>query len=112
MARSLPQEGIPIWHVEFLTAVMRLYWKDVQEEKEGAHRTTGACRCGEDPIPGVDPEIVPRVAALCSGVMRLPPTLRQACTRPANHKHLPVSVVPSLPHRGDRPASASAGTSS
>ncbi|EAN83771.1 hypothetical protein TcCL_Unassigned02104 [Trypanosoma cruzi] len=28
--------------------------------------------------------------------MRLPPTLRKACTRPANHKQLPVSVVPSL----------------
>ncbi|RNC42698.1 hypothetical protein TcCL_NonESM07662 [Trypanosoma cruzi] len=73
---------------------------------------TGACRCGEDSIPGVDPDIVPRVAALRTGAMRLPPTLRQACARPADHKGPSVSVVPSLPHCGDRPGSASAGTSS
>ncbi|ESS56267.1 hypothetical protein TCDM_12486 [Trypanosoma cruzi Dm28c] len=44
--------------------------------------------------------------------MRHLPTLRQACTHPADHKKPSVSVVPSLPHCGDRPASASAGTSS
>ncbi|RNC34916.1 hypothetical protein TcCL_Unassigned02242 [Trypanosoma cruzi] len=44
--------------------------------------------------------------------MRLLPTLRHACTRPADHKAPPVSVVPSLPDCGDRPAAASAGTSS
>ncbi|EAN91877.1 hypothetical protein Tc00.1047053509527.140 [Trypanosoma cruzi] len=77
-----------------------------------AHRVRGACRCGEDSIPGVDPDIGPRVAALRTGAMRLLPTLRQACTRPADHKEPSVSVVPSLPHSSDRPASASAGTSS
>ncbi|RNC37918.1 hypothetical protein TcCL_NonESM12892 [Trypanosoma cruzi] len=77
-----------------------------------AHRVTGARRCGEDSIPGVGPDIVPRVAALRTGAMRHPPTLQQACTRPADHKAPPVSVVPFLPHCGDRPASASAGTSS
>ncbi|RNC32658.1 hypothetical protein TcCL_Unassigned04711 [Trypanosoma cruzi] len=44
--------------------------------------------------------------------MRLLPTPRQACTRPADHKEPSVSVAPSLPDCGDRPASASAGTSS
>ncbi|ESS55968.1 hypothetical protein TCDM_12529 [Trypanosoma cruzi Dm28c] len=44
--------------------------------------------------------------------MRHLPTLRQAGTRPADHKEPSVSVVPSLPDCGDRPASASAGTSS
>ncbi|PWV17742.1 hypothetical protein C3747_17g369 [Trypanosoma cruzi] len=34
---SLPQEGIPIWHVDFLTAVKRLCWKEFQEEAEGAY---------------------------------------------------------------------------
>ncbi|KAF8305678.1 hypothetical protein TcBrA4_0039430 [Trypanosoma cruzi] len=63
-------------------------------------------------IPGVDPDIGSRVAALRTGAMRLLPTLRQACTRPADHKEPSVSVVPSLPDYGDRPASASAGTSS
>ncbi|KAF5216728.1 hypothetical protein ECC02_010473 [Trypanosoma cruzi] len=77
-----------------------------------AHRVTGACRCGEDSVPGVDPDIGPRVAAQRTGAMRLLPTLRQACTRPADHKEPSVSVVPSLPDCGDRPASASAGTSS
>ncbi|KAF8278484.1 hypothetical protein TcBrA4_0113020 [Trypanosoma cruzi] len=77
-----------------------------------AHRVTGAFRCGEDSIPGVDPDIGPRVAALRTGAMRLLPALRQACTRPADHKELSVSVAPSLPDCGDRPASASAGTSS
>ncbi|RNC36424.1 hypothetical protein TcCL_Unassigned00603 [Trypanosoma cruzi] len=76
------------------------------------HRVTGARRCGEDSIPGVGPDIGPRVAALRKGAMRRLPTLRQACTRPADHKEPSVSVVPSLPHCGDRPASASAGTSS
>ncbi|EAN85613.1 mucin TcMUC [Trypanosoma cruzi] len=61
-----------------------------------AHRVTGACRCGEDSIPGVDPDIGPRVAALRTGAMRLLPTLRQACTRPADHKEPSVSVAPSL----------------
>ncbi|KAF8284544.1 hypothetical protein TcYC6_0014940 [Trypanosoma cruzi] len=110
MARSLPQDCVTAWHVEFLTAVKRRHWKDVQEEKEGAHRVTGGCQCGEDSIPGVDPEIGPRMAALRTVAMRLLPTLRQACTRPADHKEPSVSVVPSLPHCGDRPASASAGT--
>ncbi|RNC43209.1 hypothetical protein TcCL_NonESM07122 [Trypanosoma cruzi] len=77
-----------------------------------AHRVAGACRCGEGSIPGVDPDIGPRVAALRTGAMRLLPTIRQACTRPADHKGPSVSVVPSLPHCGDQPASASAGTSS
>ncbi|KAF8278713.1 hypothetical protein TcBrA4_0105510 [Trypanosoma cruzi] len=77
-----------------------------------AHRVTGACRCGEDSVPGVDPDIGPRVAALRTGAMRHLPTLRQACTRPADRKEPSVSVVPSLPDCGDRPASASAGTSS
>ncbi|KAF8291723.1 hypothetical protein TcBrA4_0099490 [Trypanosoma cruzi] len=77
-----------------------------------AHRVTGACRCGEDSVPGVDPDIGPRVAALRTGAMRHLPTLRQACTRPADHKEPSVSVAPSLPDCGDRPASASAGTSS
>ncbi|EAN83933.1 hypothetical protein Tc00.1047053508883.20 [Trypanosoma cruzi] len=76
------------------------------------HRVTGACRCGEDSIPGVGPDIGPRVAALRTGAMRRLPTLRQACTRPADHKEPSVSVAPSLPHCGGRPASASAGTSS
>ncbi|RNE96445.1 hypothetical protein TcG_12997 [Trypanosoma cruzi] len=44
--------------------------------------------------------------------MRHLPTLRKACTRPADHKEPSVSVAPSLPHCGGRPASASAGTSS
>ncbi|KAF5215050.1 hypothetical protein ECC02_012288 [Trypanosoma cruzi] len=43
-----------------------------------AHRVTGACRCGKDSIPGVDPDIGPRVAALRTGAMRLLPTLRHA----------------------------------
>ncbi|KAF8303036.1 hypothetical protein TcBrA4_0049870 [Trypanosoma cruzi] len=77
-----------------------------------AHHVTGACRCGEDSVPGVDPDIGPRVAALRTGAMRHLPTLRQACTRPADHKEPSVSVAPSLPDCGDRPASASAGTSS
>ncbi|RNC52290.1 hypothetical protein TcCL_ESM10511, partial [Trypanosoma cruzi] len=77
-----------------------------------AHRMTGALRCGEDSVFVVHPDIVPRVAALRTGAMRLLPALRQACTRPADHKEPPVSVAPSLPHCGDRPASASAGTSS
>ncbi|KAF8297383.1 hypothetical protein TcBrA4_0065980 [Trypanosoma cruzi] len=77
-----------------------------------AHRVTGACRCGEDSVPGVDPDIGPRVAALRTGAMRHLPTLRQACTRPADHKEPFMSVAPSLPDCGDRPASASAGTSS
>ncbi|ESS55059.1 hypothetical protein TCDM_13492 [Trypanosoma cruzi Dm28c] len=55
-----------------------------------AHRATGALRCGEVSIPGVDPEIVPRVAALRTGAMRLLPALRQAGTRPADHKEHPV----------------------
>ncbi|EAN81413.1 hypothetical protein Tc00.1047053507973.20 [Trypanosoma cruzi] len=76
------------------------------------HRVTGACRRGEDSVPGADPDIVPRVAALRTGAMQHLPTLRQACTRPADHKEPSVSVAPSLPHCGDRPASASAGTSS
>ncbi|RNC38958.1 hypothetical protein TcCL_NonESM11750 [Trypanosoma cruzi] len=58
------------------------------------HRVTDACRCGEESIPAVDPEIVPRVAALRAGAMRLLPSLRQACTRPADHKEPSVSVVP------------------
>ncbi|KAF8284537.1 hypothetical protein TcYC6_0015050 [Trypanosoma cruzi] len=62
-----------------------------------AHRVRGACRCGEDSVPGVDPDIGPRVAALRTGAMRLLPTLRQACTRPADHKEPFVSVVPPLP---------------
>ncbi|KAF8284809.1 hypothetical protein TcBrA4_0042990 [Trypanosoma cruzi] len=66
----------------------------------------------QDSIPGVDPDIGPRVAALRTGAMRHLPTLRQACTHPADHKKPSVSMVPSLPHGGDRPASASAGTSS
>ncbi|RNF11877.1 hypothetical protein TcG_09110 [Trypanosoma cruzi] len=73
---------------------------------------TGACRCGEVSVPGVDPDIVPRAADLRTGAMRLLPALRQACTRPADHKELSVSVAPSLPDCGDRPASAFAGTSS
>ncbi|KAF8297694.1 hypothetical protein TcYC6_0078480 [Trypanosoma cruzi] len=73
---------------------------------------TGALRCGEDSVSGVDPEIAPRVAARRTGAMRLLPTPRQACTRPADHKEPSVSVVPSLPDCGDRPATASAGTSS
>ncbi|RNC47644.1 hypothetical protein TcCL_NonESM02409 [Trypanosoma cruzi] len=36
-AQSLPQEGGPIWHVDFLAAVKRLYWKEVQEGEEAAH---------------------------------------------------------------------------
>ncbi|KAF8297775.1 hypothetical protein TcBrA4_0066030 [Trypanosoma cruzi] len=44
--------------------------------------------------------------------MRLLPALRQACARPADHKEPSVSVAPFLPDCGDRPASASAGTSS
>ncbi|EAN91293.1 hypothetical protein Tc00.1047053508633.40 [Trypanosoma cruzi] len=50
------------------------------------HRVTGACRRGEDCLPGADPDIVPRVAALRTGAMQHLPTLRQACTRPADHK--------------------------
>ncbi|KAF8284810.1 hypothetical protein TcBrA4_0043570 [Trypanosoma cruzi] len=63
-------------------------------------------------VPGVDPDIGPRVADLRTGTTRHLPTLRKACTRPADHKEPSVSVVPSLPHCGGRPASASAGTSS
>ncbi|PWV07129.1 hypothetical protein C3747_105g84 [Trypanosoma cruzi] len=37
MARSLSQDCVSAWHVDFLTAVKRLYWKDAQEEKEAAH---------------------------------------------------------------------------
>ncbi|RNC53501.1 hypothetical protein TcCL_ESM09163 [Trypanosoma cruzi] len=51
-----------------------------------AHRITGACRCGQDSIPGVDPDIVPRVAARRTGAVRLLPSLRQACARHADHK--------------------------
>ncbi|ESS63501.1 hypothetical protein TCDM_08649 [Trypanosoma cruzi Dm28c] len=65
----------------------------------------------QDSVPGVDPDIVPRVADLRTGTMRHLPTLRKACTRPADHKEPSVSVAPSLPHCGGRPASAS-GTSS
>ncbi|RNE96807.1 mucin TcMUCII [Trypanosoma cruzi] len=43
--------------------------------------------------------------------MQLLPALRQACARPADHKK-PSLLVPSLPDCGDRPASASTGTSS
>ncbi|RNC42299.1 hypothetical protein TcCL_NonESM08105, partial [Trypanosoma cruzi] len=63
-----------------------------------ADRVTGARRCGKDSIPGVDPDIVPRVAALRTGAMRLLPALRQACTRPADHKQPIMSVVPFIPH--------------
>ncbi|EKG07944.1 hypothetical protein TCSYLVIO_000920, partial [Trypanosoma cruzi] len=77
-----------------------------------AQRVTGAFRCGEDSVPGVVPDIVPRVAALRTGTMRFLPTPRHACARPADHKEPSVSVVPSLPDCGDRPAAASAGTSS
>ncbi|RNC48670.1 hypothetical protein TcCL_NonESM01329, partial [Trypanosoma cruzi] len=63
-----------------------------------ADRVTGARRCGKDSIPGVDPDIVPRVAALRTGAMRRLPTLRQACTRPADHKQPIMSVVPFIPH--------------
>ncbi|RNF14895.1 trans-sialidase [Trypanosoma cruzi] len=72
----------------------------------------GACRCGRDCIPGVVPDIVPRVAALRKGTVRLLPTPRHACARSPYHKQPSVSVVPSLPHRGDRPAAASARISS
>ncbi|RNE96698.1 hypothetical protein TcG_12898 [Trypanosoma cruzi] len=37
IARSLPQEDSPIWQVDFFTAVRRPYWRDAQEEKEGAY---------------------------------------------------------------------------
>ncbi|RNC42759.1 hypothetical protein TcCL_NonESM07624 [Trypanosoma cruzi] len=76
------------------------------------HRVTGVCRRGEGSIPAVGPEIGPRAAALRTGAMRLLPALRQACMRSADHKGPSVSVAPSLPHCGDQPASASAGTSS
>ncbi|RNC40207.1 hypothetical protein TcCL_NonESM10339, partial [Trypanosoma cruzi] len=58
------------------------------------------------------PDIVPRAAALRTGTVRLPPTPRHACACPADHKEPSVSVVPFLPHCGDRPAAASAGSSS
>ncbi|EKF29745.1 hypothetical protein MOQ_006455 [Trypanosoma cruzi marinkellei] len=51
-----------------------------------AHRMAGYFRCGEKSIPGVHPGVVPRVAALRTSVARLPPTLRQVCTRPADYK--------------------------
>ncbi|PWV04038.1 hypothetical protein C3747_163g102 [Trypanosoma cruzi] len=37
MARSLPQDCVNAWHVDFLTAVKRRNRKDVHEEKEAAH---------------------------------------------------------------------------
>ncbi|KAF8278302.1 hypothetical protein TcYC6_0035530 [Trypanosoma cruzi] len=43
VASSLPAIwGIPIGHVDFLTAVERLCWKEVSEEEEGAHTTIQA----------------------------------------------------------------------
>ncbi|PWV10614.1 hypothetical protein C3747_67g289 [Trypanosoma cruzi] len=37
IARSLPQEGGPIWHVDFLAAVRWPYWRDAQKKRKGAY---------------------------------------------------------------------------
>ncbi|PWU90413.1 hypothetical protein C3747_367g54 [Trypanosoma cruzi] len=37
IARSLPQEGSPIWHVDFLAAARRPYWRDAQKKRKGAY---------------------------------------------------------------------------
>ncbi|RNC39082.1 putative mucin TcMUCII, partial [Trypanosoma cruzi] len=51
IARSLPQEDSPIWHVDFLAAVRRRIWRDAQKKRRRVHRMRGACRCGGDCIP-------------------------------------------------------------
>ncbi|RNC44295.1 regulator of sigma E protease [Trypanosoma cruzi] len=94
MARSLPQEGIPIWHVEFLTAVKRLCWEDVQEEAEGAYTARQAPFGVASTLFLVLTRASNRVFA--QGAMRHLPSLRQACMRPADHKE-PFCVGGAVP---------------
>ncbi|RNC52868.1 hypothetical protein TcCL_ESM09853 [Trypanosoma cruzi] len=55
----------------------------------------------QNSISGVDPDIVPRVAARRKGAVRLLPSLRQVCARAMQITSNPsVSAVPFLPNRG------------
>ncbi|RNC40007.1 hypothetical protein TcCL_NonESM10574, partial [Trypanosoma cruzi] len=86
IARSLPQEGSPIWHVEFLSAVRWPYWRDAQ--KKGTARTPHKRRLSvwQGLYSWHDPDIAPRAAALRTGTVRLLPTPRHACACPPYHK--------------------------
>ncbi|RNC55300.1 hypothetical protein TcCL_ESM07214 [Trypanosoma cruzi] len=57
---------------------------------------TGACRCGEDSIPGVVPDIVPRVAA-------------SACEALSNYRNARPSTSSMCPHIVDGRAHSAAG---
>ncbi|KAH9584036.1 hypothetical protein LSM04_002842 [Trypanosoma melophagium] len=64
--RYLPQGNVPIWHVDFVTAIKRIYWQEVQQEEE----------CGEAPRSAVvgsaitpfhlDPDILGKEARPCA----------------------------------------------
>ncbi|KAF5224639.1 hypothetical protein ECC02_002278 [Trypanosoma cruzi] len=114
MARSLPQDCVNAWHVGFLAAVRRLYWKDVQEEKEDAHTARqalyGLARTLFLMLTRTScPEWRHCAQARCDSC---PLFDRPARALRITSNSLCVSVAPSLPHCGDRPASASAGTTS
>ncbi|EKG02355.1 hypothetical protein TCSYLVIO_006620 [Trypanosoma cruzi] len=77
-----------------------------------AHRVTGACRCGVDSVPGVDPDIVPEWRISAQARCDSCPLF----DRPARALRITSNSLcrwrrPFL-YRGGRPASASAGTSS
>ncbi|KAF8277465.1 hypothetical protein TcBrA4_0111750 [Trypanosoma cruzi] len=95
IARSLPQDCVNAWHVEFLAAVKGLYWKEFQEERNSHTPHARRLSVWRNSIPGVDPDIVPEWRIFAQARRDSCPLFDRPA-RSAGHKEPSVSVVPSL----------------
>ncbi|KAH9577702.1 hypothetical protein LSM04_000134 [Trypanosoma melophagium] len=65
-ALDFPQDNIPIWHVDFLTAAKRLYWQEVKQEEERG-TTPRSAVVGKARTPfHLDPDILGKESRLCA----------------------------------------------